>query len=235
MTAKKKSKLKAVKQKESEEKILGIDDSGRGPVIGPMVMAGVMLTRATEKQFQELGIKDSKLLSPNRREKLSEVIKENSSFSIIKIWPQEIEMQNRMRVNLNKIEAIKSAQLINEFEPDIAIIDCPSPNIPAWQVEVEKHIIVKKPKLIVKHKADFLHTVVGAASILAKVTRDDEIEKIQRNIPEPVGSGYPSDPITQKFLKENWNKEEYSNIFRKTWAPFMNHKKASEQKKLEEF
>ncbi|HIH33727.1 MAG TPA: ribonuclease HII [Nanoarchaeota archaeon] len=219
---------------EEKENVLGIDDSGRGPVIGPMVMAGVKVPAFMQEKFRELGVKDSKKLTASQREKLGEMIRKNSEFSIIRIWPYEIDFGNEAGINLNKLEAIKSAQIINDLKPDKAIIDCPSPNIPRWQAEVEKRLQLQKPcKVVCEHKADVNHPVVSAASIIAKVARDEEIAKIQKRIPEEIGSGYTSDPITVKFLEGNW--EKYRDIFRQSWSTWQNHKNKKDQKEIFEY
>lgn len=226
----------AIKKKETKkaEKILGVEDSGRGPVIGPMVMAGVMIPAHFEKKFKEVGVKDSKKLTPGSRRKLSRLIRDNSEFSIIRVWPYEIDFGGNVGINLNKIEAIKAAQIINDLQPDKVIIDCPSVNIPKWHAEVEKRVnLKKKVKIICEHKADVNHPVVSAASIVAKVARDEEIAKIQGKIDEEIGSGYPSDPITIKFLENNWNK--YKGIFREKWSTWRNVKKKKEQRKIGDF
>ncbi len=227
----KKQKQKLKKQ-EKPEKLLGVEDSGRGPVIGPLVMAGVMIPAHIEEKFKEAGVKDSKLLTPSSRRRLADMIKKNSEFAIIRIWPYEIDFGNHAGINLNKLEAIKSAQIINDMQPDRVIIDCPSPNIPKWQAEVEKRL-QKKTKVICEHKADVNHPVVSAASIIAKVARDEEIEKIQGRIPVEIGSGYPADPITKKFLEKNWDK--YEDIFRKSWQTWKRHKNKKVQKKVFDF
>ncbi|MBU2497021.1 MAG: ribonuclease HII [Nanoarchaeota archaeon] len=221
------------KQKEKIEKILGIDDSGRGPVIGPMVMGGVMIPTFMQEKFKEMGIKDSKKVFPSTRVRLAEFIRANSEFSIIRVWPYEIDFGDHVGINLNKLEAIKAAQMINEFQPDIAVIDCPSPNIPKWQAEVENRLQTTKTKLVVEHKADVNHVTVAAASIIAKVVRDGEIAKIQSQIPVPIGSGYTSDVITRKFLEDNWDK--YKGIFREKWQTWKDFKNKKQQKKLFDF
>jgi len=88
-------------------------------------------------------------------------------------------------------------------------------------------------KIISEHKADENYPVVSAASILAKVTRDEEIEKIKQQIGVNFGSGYPSDETTQRFLEENYDK--YPDIFRKTWKSYKNVLKQKSQKGLGEF
>jgi ribonuclease HII len=136
-------------------------------------------------------------------------------------------------MNLNRLEAQKMAEVINSLEPDRAIIDCPSNNIAEFVRYLRKHIKNKNIEIIAEHKADENHLVVGAASIMAKVTRDREIEKIKEKIGIDFGSGYPSDPRTVAFLEKNWNKHQ--SIFRKSWASYKKIVEKNKNKSLEEF
>ena len=214
--------------------IVGIDDAGRGPVIGPMVLAGVMIEEDRLEKIKEIGAKDSKLLSPKQRKELfSKIIKLVKNYQIIKISPKEIdEAVLSKTTNLNWLEADNMAKIINSLKPDKSIIDCPSNNIEKFSAYLNKKLKVRTI-LKCEHKADLNFPIVGAASILAKVTRDEEIEKIQKMIPHDIGSGYPSDPRTQKFLKEHGDK--YPDIFRKSWATYSNNKEEKMQKSLGDF
>jgi len=213
--------------------ICGIDEAGRGPVIGPMVMAGIVIEKADIPKLKAIGVKDSKLLTKEKREELFIKIKSIvKAHKIIIISPKEIdEALESENLNLNWLEAHKSAEIINKLKPDKAILDCPSNNIKAYRDYV-KNLLKHKAELVVEHKADVNYLESGAASILAKVTRDREIEKIQKKYGN-CGPGYPSNEITQKFLKENW--EKYPEIFRKTWSSYRKHKKGKHQKTLGNF
>ena len=113
-------------------KILGIDEAGRGPVIGPMIVAGVMIEEGKEETLGE--VKDSKLLTQEKRLILDKQIRENSDFHIIDVSPKEIdEALESKELNLNWLEAHKQAEIINELKPDTAIIDCPSPNCKKYE------------------------------------------------------------------------------------------------------
>lgn len=184
--------------------------------------------------MKALGVKDSKLLTLQKREelypKVKEIVKE---FKVIMIYPDEIDARASVNLNLNDLEAVKSADIINDLKCDSVIVDCPSPNIPAYKAYIKRFIEDENKEIIPEHKADFNHIVVAAASILAKVERDREIEKLKKEIGEDFGSGYPSDPKTQKFLEENW--EKYPRIFRKTWDSWKVLKKKKSQKGLFEF
>jgi len=173
------------------------------------------------------------LLSQRQRELIAAEIKKIANWKIIKVEPMEIDeaIDGNNSLNLNWLEARKTAEIINDLEPDIAYIDCPSPNIEAYTNYLKK-LLKKEVKLVVEHKAE-KYAVVGAASILAKVVRENEVKKIEKKVGESIGTGYVSNPICQEFLKKNWDK--YSNIFRKSWISWKNHKIAKEQRKIEDF
>lgn len=213
---------------------LGIDEAGRGPVIGPMVIAGIVATPEQAEQLRNIGVKDSKLIPPRIREDMFDMIKKIvTSYKIIIIPPKEIdEALESQELNLNKLEALKSALIINELKPEKAILDAPSVNTEAYENQVKFYLKNKDIEFITENKADMNYIEVGAASILAKVTRDNEMEKLKKKYGE-MGPGYPSNPITQAFLKQNWNK--HPEIFRKTWETYKKIAVAKSQKELGEF
>ncbi|MFH1972000.1 MAG: ribonuclease HII [archaeon] len=197
--------------------IAGVDEAGRGPVIGPLVVAGVAIEEKNIKKLEELGVKDSKLLTPKRREELFSKIKELTEYKILIIPPQEVDdAVNSASMNLNWLEAVKYAMVINALNPDKAYVDCPSVNNKAFKEYMEQ-FLKKKPELIVENKADLNYPIVGAASILAKVTRDREIKKLREKYGD-FNSGYPSDPKTKEFLKKYHKK--YPEIFRHSWSSY---------------
>jgi len=211
-------------------KVLGIDEAGKGPVIGPLIIAGVMIHDGKEAMLG--AVKDSKLLKHKQRIILNEIIQKNSEFKIIEVSPQEIDNavdHENKSMNLNWLEAHKQAEIINELKPDVAIIDCPSPNCKKYTEYLRKLLDKKETKLIVEHKADVNYPVCSAASIIAKVKREEEMDKIKKKYGD-TGPGYPSNAITQKFVKENWNK--HPEIFRHSWSTFKNVEKAKGQKTL---
>lgn len=215
-------------------RILGIDEAGRGPMIGPLVIAAVVIDSRDEQKLLDLQVKDSKQLSPRQRGELFEKIKAAvKAYRIIQVSPQEIdEAVESEETNLNWLEADHTTALINELKPDKAILDCPSPNIKAYTAYVRKKLNVKCD-IVAEHKADENYPVVSAASILAKVTRDREIEKIKKKIGENIGSGYPADPITQAFVGKHYQK--YPEIFRKSWASYKALAEKKRQRRLGEF
>ncbi len=233
------------KEKEqSTELILGIDDAGRGPLIGPMALAGCLIARFREEEFRALGVKDSKLLTSRKREWLARKIREKAlAYHVALSHPYEIDSRTGAGLNLNKIEAIKAAEIINKLtkkihEPVRVVIDCPSPNKENWRRYVMRHVLESKKKNLIiacEHKADRDYPAVSAASILAKSAREKEVKELKNKIGKDFGSGYPNDPKTIEFLKKYSKEHKKDGIFRETWATFQNHKKQKEQKKLLDF
>lgn len=218
---------------------LGVDESGRGPCIGSMFMVGTLYEESKLKRLKDIGVKDSKLLPHKKRVELAKKIRKIANkVKVIQIKPEEIDdaVNRKDGLNLNWLEAVKTAEIINGLEPDKAIIDCPSPNIKAYTNFLRRHIkesLLNRMILVVEHKADVKYIECSSSSIIAKVAREQEVEKIEKIVGQSIGSGYTSNPICQKFLKENW--EKYPELFRKTWISWKNHKNAKGQRKLEEF
>ncbi len=220
--------------KKMEKLILGIDEAGRGPVIGPLVIAGVLIKEEDLPKLEHDGIKDSKLLSKKQREHIKDHIEEVAEkIEIIEIPPSEIDdTLNSSDLNLNWLEALKVVELINKLQPQKVILDCPSNNIKAFTEYIKERINNKKVEIISEHKADLNHKIVAAASILAKLTRDKRMEEIQEKYGN-CGPGYPANEITQNFLKENYDK--HPEIFRQTWASYQNVLKKKKQKALTDY
>jgi len=215
--------------------ICGIDEARRGPIIGPMVMCGAFMEEKEMPKLAALDPKDSKLLTPEQRESLYEkLIKVLKNYKVIVIEPGEIDraVHGHDGLNLNKLEVLHQAAILNEFNPGKAIIDCPSNNIKSYRQQLMELLKNKKVDLVLEHKAERYH-LVAAASIIAKVVGDSEIEKIKKKIGIDFGSGYMSDQKTAEFLKKHY--ETHSGIFRKSWAPYKDIMGKKSQKNLSEF
>jgi len=205
--------------------IIGIDDAGRGPVLGSMFLAGVLMDENSEAGLKKLGVKDSKQVLHPKRVELAKIIKETVlSFHITKTFPEQIDKMISEGTNLNTIEAMKTAEIINELNDGKkkikVIVDCPSVNTKAWLGTLKKYI--KHPSnlmLACEHKADVNYVAVSAASIIAKVAREEEVFKLKEQYKDygNIGSGYPADPDTKEFLKKQGKKLENSGLFRKSW------------------
>lgn len=199
-------------------------------------MCGLLIKEGDEKDLVRLKVKDSKLLTKGTREYLFDKIKGVAQkYKIITVEPAEIDkaVHNHDGLNLNRLEARKSAEILNELNPNKSIIDAPSNNIKSYKKYLLKYVNNKQIEIVLEHKADVNYPVVSAASILAKVTRDNEIEKIKNKIGIDFGSGYMADPKTVEFLKNNF--EKYPELFRKSWFPYKELLNQKFQKGLSEF
>jgi len=189
-------------------KIAGVDDSGRGSVLGPLVIAGVCIDKNNLKQLIEIGVKDSKLLSSYRRAKLYyQIIDLVDDVSLVKLTPKQIDMyvlKGKKYKKLNYLEAISMAQVIQSLDADIVYVDASDVNVERFKQNILKYL-KKKIDLVSVHNADRIFPIVSAASIVAKVNRDNDISELAEKFGS-IGSGYPSDHQTQDFLK-NWLRE----------------------------
>jgi ribonuclease HII len=217
---------------------LGIDDAGRGPVIGPMVLAGCLLDKDAEKKLKKLGVKDSKQLTPKRRDYFVEKIKKASeTFEILIVYPEEIDTYVGKENNLNSLEAKKMAKIINKINKGFGkikvIVDCPSVNISKWKDFLKTNIEnLSNLEVVCEHKADKNYIAVSAASILAKDIREKEVTKLKEKYGNGIGSGYCSDPVTCKFLEKYAEKHKDDGIFRKSWITWKKAIQNLGQKKL---
>ena len=215
--------------------ICGIDEARRGPVLSVMVMCGALIEEEDLPKLIKLKPRDSKLMTADEREDLyPKLIKVLKHCKIFIISPEEIDkaVHGHDGLNLNKLEAVKQAEILNEFNPEKAIIDCPSNNIKSYRQQLLKLLDNKKIELFLEHNAE-RYPLVAAASIIAKVTGDREIEKIKKQIGIDFGSGYMSDPKTVEFLKNNF--EKYPELFRKSWFPYKDLVNKKFQKSLSDF
>ncbi|VVB99302.1 Ribonuclease HII [uncultured archaeon] len=182
--------------------IAGIDEAGRGPCIGPMMMAVASIEKSDEEKLLDIGVKDSKLLSPKERERQFPLIKKAlREHIVVGIEPQEID-RLMVRKSLNEIEAMHAARLLNGLEekPEVVYVDSPDVVMAEFGKRIAKFISFPV-KIISEHKADLNYPVVSAASVIAKVERDKAIKKLSQEFGN-VGSGYPGDDATIRFLRK---------------------------------
>ncbi|MCL1977102.1 MAG: ribonuclease HII [Candidatus Bathyarchaeota archaeon] len=202
--------------------VAGVDEAGRGCIIGPLVIAGIAVPKEKMPDIMALGVKDSKLLSPKKRSSLfQEIIKITPNFKIVKVPPSEIDKAVDCQIRLhklNRLEAKTMAQIIEYLCPSEVYVDAADIIAERFATHISECLTIK-PQIISRHKADQLYPVVSAASILAKVERDREIELLRNEFGD-LGSGYLHDKKTQFFLTE-WLKtnKDYPDWVRKSWKP----------------
>lgn len=205
----------------------GVDEAGRGSIIGPLVVAGVGIRESRVPELKELGVKDSKLLTPERRAYLNRhILKLADSISVYKVKCTEVDDSVFFR-GLNRLEARAMARVIQNISADEIYVDCCDTNTLRYKDYIENHLLTFEsslssggtPVIHSLHHADSINVVVSAASIVAKVTRDREVQRIRRKY-EDIGSGYPSDVRTMQFIR-SWVSENRCapRFARKSWAP----------------
>jgi len=216
-------------------KILGIDEAGKGPVIGPMCVGGVLIHEDKENTLKNLGVADSKQIAPKKRAHLARQIKKYSENTFVfVIEPQQID-ELRKLMTMNEIMVIAFSRVIEELQPDKAYVDAADVKEERFGKRLLQQYAKTYPDrseqltIVSKHRADTIYPVVSAASILAKVHRDELIEELKKELGMDFGSGYPSDPKTKQFLKD-WYQEHGSlpDIVRHSWKTAENIISASE-------
>lgn len=203
--------------------ILGVDEAGRGSVLGPLVVAGIVVPEDMNSVLDRMGVKDSKRLTPNRRLVLARKLKKMFDYEIVVLSAQDIDDLRARDVNLNEIEKIAMARIISKIQPEKAIVD--AVDIKAERFQNSLHELTGC-NVLAEHKADDNYIQVSAASIIAKQTRDEFIQQINKEYRKlgGIGSGYPSDPTTKKFLT-NFTYDEMPDFVRKSWATVSKMKK----------
>lgn len=201
-----------------------------------MVLATVAIAKDKLPLLEALGVKDSKLLTPKKREELYIKIKElTPHIEIAIVDPQEIDMLRGIGTNLNQIEAMKIAQMLIKLKPTEAYIDSPQPQDAQKFENVIRSSTIEPISTIMycEHKCDVRYPICSAASIIAKVERDRAIEIIKKEVGFEFGSGYIADEITKNFLDNN--PKVLDKYTRKSWQPAIDLKAKEQQKTLTDF
>jgi len=214
---------------------VGIDEAGRGPVLGPLVIAGVILNEKDLKSLVEVGLTDSKLVPKKKREiLLQEILANASSYHVVMIQPEEIDTNKKNGINLNQTEIkgiITILQTLKEWST--AYVDACDRNTKKMEEVIMDQV---KGKVIAEHFADLKYPIVSAASIIAKVTRDREIEKAHKTFGVDFGSGYPNDPKTIKYLQSYYQEhKELPPMARKSWETSKRIIREYEQSNLDSY
>ncbi|MDW0172958.1 MAG: ribonuclease HII [Nitrososphaeraceae archaeon] len=204
---------------ENKNSICGVDEAGRGSLIGPIIVAGISVSKKSLSEMVEIGIKDSKLLTPNKRQILfGDVIGLAESICICRIGIEDIDF-HVSKNHLNLLEAEAMAITIGNMDSYKTYVDSCDVNPSRYKRTINSFLKRNNTKLISMHHADRLNVVVSGASIIAKVIRDSEISKIRLKYGD-LGSGYPSDKKTIKFVQEWFEQNrEIPPFARKSWKP----------------
>jgi len=213
--------------------VAGVDDAGRGSVIGPLVIAGILIDSEDVPKLVQLGVKDSKLLSSSRREALAVEIKRIArKHAVVKLSPAEIDKvveKGRKLRRLNWLEAQAMAKVIELLRPEVAYVDASDILEERFKQQILEFLPFKV-EIVSEHKADRKYPVVSAASIIAKVERDREIAELKARYGD-FGCGYPTDPKTIEFLHRCLETfKEYPEFVRRSWRPAKKVKRENDSK-----
>jgi ribonuclease HII len=216
------------------QQIAGVDEAGRGPVIGPLVIAGVVIEPSHEDALIEWGVRDSKDLTPRRRGMLEQRICQlATNVEVLEISAKVIDTERQKKRSLNVLEAEWMAQVLSRLKWDIAYVDASDVNAERYGRMIAAQLKIPN-KIISEHKADSAYPVVAAASIVAKVRRDNRIREFHQRYGD-FGSGYPNDPKTRRFLAD-WIRTHntFPDIVRQTWETARNIRAANRQRTLKD-
>lgn len=197
-----------------------MDEAGKGAVLGSLFVAGVSIDSSALKYLERMGLKDSKVLSPKRREFLSKRIEKVCAVQLQEVTAKQID-ELRAILTMNDIVVKGHAQSLRRLKPDVAFVDAADVNESRFSKRVMEESGTEN--VIAEHKADLNHAIVSAASIIAKVRRDSSIKTLQSSLGVDIGSGYPSDARTITFLK-NWLDErgDFPPGTRRSWKTAQN-------------
>lgn len=201
--------------------VAGIDEAGRGPMIGPMIICGVLFERRDIKRLNALGLRDSKVLSPRRRRELDKSIRNLAARIEIKtITASEIDALRKSGYTMNEIETLNFAFIVKELRPEEVYMDAADVNAERFGrlVAEMSGLASLGTRFISEHKADAKYPVVSAAAIIAKVERDARVADLYKHYGD-FGSGYPSDPKSIAFIRQLLSEERgLPSFVRKSWA-----------------
>jgi ribonuclease HII len=197
---------------------LGIDEAGRGCVLGPMVFGACLVEEADEPSLRKMGARDSKKLSAKKRDALrGKLDAAAEAWRVVEVEPEVLDAES-----LGEITKRVIVELAVELRPDVLVLDAPVPpaQIPRYRVDLLERLRlagVEGVQIIAENGADDTYPCCSAASIFAKTTRDARLAGIQEEVGSPIGSGYPSDPKTRAYLKHVWQTEG-------AWPPWVRTK-----------
>lgn len=221
-------------------KILGIDEAGRGPVLGSMFIGGVLVYKDDMDTLEELALKDSKDLTDTQREDFVPQITDIAADTHVKeITANEIDELSKI-MSLNVIEINGFAQIIEALEPDNVFIDLPEPDgdrfVRKIKNELPEDAAFQDIDVVAEHKADENYPIVSAASILAKSGRERHTAKLKDKYGVDFDSGYAHDEKTLQFLKDHLTEHgEMPEEARMCWSTAKRIKNESQQSGLGDF
>jgi len=199
-----------------------------------MVIAGVMIEEKDEVKLRKIRVKDSKMLSPHQRERLFPLIKKIAKdYVALKVSAKEIDELRKVK-NLNIIEAEKMAQIIKTLKADKAYVDTPQASTGKFKA-ILLNLAQNHTEIIAENYADERYPIVSAASVIAKVERDREVERIKKIVGFDFGVGYSHDIRSINFIKKCLKDKKCLEYIRHSWVTVDGLKSKKEQKSLKEY
>jgi len=182
-----------------------------------------------------MGVKDSKMLSPEAREKLYPKLIKMGDYAVVEYSAEKITLLMRRKVSLNTMEAAMVAEALSLLRerPKKVFVDSPDPDPRTFERRIRK-FFDHEIEFVCENKADVNYPVVSAASVIGKVLRDNQIERLHKEIGD-FGSGYTHDPRTVAFLKKNFDRLEVQKHLRQEWSTIKKNHAPAGQAKLGEF
>jgi len=193
-----------------------------------------MIEENDEEKLRKIGVKDSKMLTPKQRERLFPLIKKIAKdYVALKVSAKEIDESRKIK-NLNIIEAEKMAQIIKIMGADIAYVDTPQASTEKFKA-ILLTLAKNRTEIIAENYCDERYPVCSAASIIAKVERDREVEKIKKIVNYNFGVGYSHDARSIDFVKKCLREKKHLEFIRHSWVTVDILKSKKEQKSLKEY
>jgi ribonuclease HII len=182
-------------------RVVGLDEAGRGSVLGPLVVGAFCYDERRAVELASTGVKDSKQLSAARRERIVPQLGALGECRTIPIPARTID-RYVARGDLNELELEAFATLVRELRPEVAFVDACDPDAERFGRRLDE-LSGGIARVVSAHRADEDVLVVSAASVVAKVERDREMDRLRAVLDEDLGSGYPSDPATAACVERH--------------------------------
>ncbi len=198
-------------------RVLGIDEAGRGCVLGALYVGGFVVELEDPDALRAAGAADSKTLTPKRRLEARKRLEALGTHDVVPIHATEID-----EASLNALEEAAILTLIRRYRPALVRMDALGPPKGVGKLiarfEGQLRPDERPQAWVIEPKADGTYPVVGAASIFAKTTRDDALAALADEH-GALGSGYPHDPVTRKWLREHADTgRPWPYFVRKKWS-----------------
>ena len=196
--------------------LLGIDEAGRGSVLGPLVVAGYSLDESEYGRLAALPLADSKAMEPQKRVKMARELARLGGLSVLRFAsPAKIDRAVEGG-GLNALEIVEMVAIIKRVKPGVVYVDALTSKPARFGLKLKFLVGDLRPRIVSENRADQKYPLVQAASILAKVSRDRALARIRRVHPD-AGSGYPSDLVTRAFLRKFRDSGRYPVFVRRSW------------------